>query len=1007
MGQTFWDPEWLAANVLNKINRWEYGRWNDLTTGSEISHVYFEDIRKRLWLLDGHHLAGQKPITETYESWMQIKWAYGDATELIDRQYADADGNIVTLEEGQTRWNVTNSAAQLGYQIADLTASIVDPGDLVFWDGDFTPTAEGSEYIPPLLFTASNGTAGYTNGNSLTPPIDRETGVFNTTYYALMPDPNYYHDWDPNAQTYLCGHWSEYLGAPREQHYNTVIPAHRYLPVCTDPKEQDWPLHCFDSSGGSWIWQIKDKVEIRQAILNNLPHISHYITDDVEDCRGDYLDHTGYDLLCRWAGAEGPATYMQSQNFGGSDSCNNYWGMYPYPPTTPYGLQGGHPPTAWNVRARKYEIADKEAWSEPKYDESYAAQISRVLEQHSNYYYPVNDDYINSWMLRNNTYDDASGTYTYGGSSPTDGTWDPLHNSEQSEYAMATDELWGCNGSHQELVLKVLGEEHYLWVLDFNSNTTFQHHDMIRGWWKGRFCGWSLEDLNTLYPWSTFCWRRIPRWAAGRYDKDSQDRWILYWAPELGTPPGHVENDARMPITQAMWDAMGDTGYRERYYRVVDLGAMFEEYFEKVGQYKEGTDFSEWGINYLDVPSTPSGLSWIDDNWEGGQRLPHPDNPSQTISHEAFVAYYTHPIEIARRDRGTYIERSMKYEMRAEHLQHMRHMLMVPRYYQIEPTYQISTCGTGGSNMIKGWGGLKPLGQIGGPYPTLCGGIVSDTAEEAVDLAIGICESIRKSPPPNTEAFENQTVYYDLGVTYNSQYQFWDYGQPRSWSSVWSAPGYGAVSDVGGWFAISKSYDYWAWTHPKELCGRDRGGCAVWDIHRSDACIVVPSNDLLPVGATLHLRMYTWCVNTGYWLPMPFECLGETIYPGEGIETHWLSVGVNPGGDSPWYYIKHLEGWTAQHRATYLSIYSPTTWFFSWDMDPPDSVWQRRTIKHHDIDDCSIYPDWMRGEDPEAAHDSDGDGNPDHKSPRDWRDDSHNDTPEFDEEPHVDDDGSW
>lgn len=1001
MSTTFWNPDWLEENILSKINSWEYFRWNNLDTGTEINHLAFEDIRRRLWLWE-HPTAGKKTIQEMYSSWGQIKWCYAEG-EGLDAQYQDENLNWVTLTEGY-RWNVTNGAAQLGHQIADTTASMIYPGQLTFWDGDFYV---GDKYIPPLLFTVDNGFSGYTNSNSLTPPINRTTGVIGNSYVSLTPDPNYYHDYDPNAGTKICGHWSKMPSPPpndQSYYYNTSISASRYLPQCTDPKEQDNPILCWDSAGGHWLWQITDKVELSQAYINNLPHVSHYVYDDNTDCRGKYDPHPGYDLICRWNGVQGPANFMFSQNFALSNTCGNFRGHIPWPWCNPYTLAQGHPSTGYNTRARRYEIAKDESWSEPKYDPSYWAQIERVLEQNAGHFYPVNSDFQTNWLRYNNTYDTYEGKYTYGGSSPTAGEYNANKYPEQEDYALATSDYWNCNGSHTELVLKILGDDHYVWVLDYNSKTTYQPHDMIRMWYVNYFCGATTEELERELPWGIFCWRRIPRWQMGRYDQDSEGRQVLYWSPELGTPPGHIEDDCRRPITQAQYDAIPDRlGYKERWYRVVDLNAMFAEYWEKVGYYDPSTDFSQWGLDQYDVPSTPEGLQWIDEHWVGGERLPHPENPSELISHEAWVAYYTHPKEVARRDMGTYYQRSLKYEISAEHIQHMRHMLMVPQYRQIEPSWAISTCSTGGSNMGKGFGGMKPLGPN---IDTICGGLRYPSYGEAFDAAVAICESIYKTPPQTTSQFNNQTVTLDVIGSYNSTYAYWDFGQPRSWSSAWSAPGRGATSDVGGWFGITKNVDITSWDRGREQCGETEGGFAAWDCHRGDACVVINDNSLIPDGARLYLRMYTLCYDNGYWAPMPIEAFGTSITPSAGLECHWLSVGVGSGTDGRWYYIKHGAGWQ-EHIGTWLQVYSNNTWFYHWDYEPPSWVWDRRTVHYHEVEDCSVYPAWMTGIDPDGEHDSDGDGVPDHNSPRDWRDDQDNDTPEWQEPPTLEDEGSF
>jgi hypothetical protein len=705
-------------------------------------------------------------------------------------------------------------------------------------------------------------------------------------------------------------------------------------------------------------------------------------------------------------GVQGPSNFMYSQNFGLQDTCGKFRGYIPWPRSTPFCLYQGHPPTEYYNRARKYTIGKDESWTEVKYDQSYWAQIERVLEQNTSYYYPVNESYKTNWLRKNNIYDNYEGKYIYGGSSPIEGEYNANKYSDQDDYALANSDYWNCNSSHQELILKILGIDYYVWVLDYNSVTTYQHYDMVRLWYKNYFCGVSIEELNRELPWSVFCWRRIPKWQMGRYDYDNEDRPILYWSAELGNPPGQIEDDYRMPITQEQYDAIPERlNYKDLWYRIVNLNDIFNTYFDKVGQYRDGTNFDQWGLNYLDVPNTPEGLTWINNNWYGGERLPHPEDSDTLISHEAWIVYHTHPTEVSRRDRDTYIERSLKYEIRAEQVKHMRHMLLIPQYKQIEPSWSISTNFTGGVNMIKGWGGMKPLGEIGGDYPTLCGGLRYNTYVEAFDAAAGIVESIYKSPPSTTTQFNNQIITLNNGQSFNSTYCFSDYGQPRSWNSCWNVPGQDTVGVDRGWFIIGKNVEINYMNRGRTLCGEGEndGGYAAWHCSRSDACIIINDNSIIPDGAILYGRIFTWVLNID---PMPFKAFDVSIYPNEGIENYWISVGVGEGDESRWYYINHMKGWTERIQ-TLISFHGNNNFFYKWDYEPPAFVWDRRTIYHHNITDCSIYPDWMKGIDLDGDNDSNSDGINDHHNPRNWRDDYKNDTPEFNDGPAVEDDGNY
>ncbi len=236
---------------------WEQADWLNLAAGDEISHLEFEDLRKRIWLCER----------------LSAGWRKLDSGDDI---FPDS----IPGGSGGTIWKY----------IGELQ---------IIWGGRYWTNWKDITWD-----AAVNGSARPPDNAHPSPNV----WVLKNTYFELAPNPNRYHHWDKNASRWYCnsaqrGSWL--FGNFRQ--WFVDVPSWRQLPQQTDPKEQHRPVVYQDT--GRIAWQYKSKVafdrkhitqpnslgalySVYNQIWDATIHRTHHILWS-ERCLGDQYWHQG------------------------------------------------------------------------------------------------------------------------------------------------------------------------------------------------------------------------------------------------------------------------------------------------------------------------------------------------------------------------------------------------------------------------------------------------------------------------------------------------------------------------------------------------------------------------------------------------------------------------------------------------------------------------------------------------------------------------------------------
>ena len=457
-------------------------------------------------------------------------------------------------------------------------------GEWDCWDGDFTTTPTShpdysgwttevqeqylidypARHIPAVLFTNGElncGGSGFTNIISNNPPIDRHTGNYSNAYWQRTAFDGAYYSWSPRvASKIVQGSIKRTQDSDPElsrcqNYYWTDIKADRFLPSCTDPKEQNNMAFCHNDGSyidGKYMFIYKGKVE----------YDKYHVSDPTNQ------------------GATGEISIFCCGSLN-----LNYRDWYSWPQRNSYGIldSKSHPPTKYDISSQRYVENTGEGgepYSEYKLSESYQSQAEYSIDT-GGWFLPVDSTYISNFLTFNNTYNDYNEEWTY-----PEG-WSPNKYSLQDPYESGSGSynqmFWNCNGSCFELFLKKAGR--FNWYLDFVYPPMWAVIKKRKI--EASISAGDLYDPN-WYPEPIACWRRT--WKEGFGKKNA-----LYWDSDWGNPPGYDGTDCRMWVSPDSYDLVMD-GF-ERYYKPVDISSILSQISDK---YAEASDINPSADTKLD-----------------------------------------------------------------------------------------------------------------------------------------------------------------------------------------------------------------------------------------------------------------------------------------------------------------------------------------------------------------------------------------------------------------------
>ena len=371
-----WDEaDWSA------LESYAYGRQQyllDHNAAPEINHLYFEDLRKIIWLYNNPMAGRIDPLDFPYVQ------HYGYSTPYT-----------------------------LKFAAGTRRVAKLDPEFGWIWWCNFEDIDEGEamETIqPPDRLRTVNAQTGENEWH------------FRNARWALMANPNRYHGWDKNSQAYLFDSLSV-----DNVRYQSDTQVQYFMPIQTDPKEHEWPvkfdpyMHDKDYPRISPHWhderigyQIKEKIAFNKGYVTQVSSLGavftswhfywDYDADSVKSMDGYGIKQDG-DFFCN-----------QYCNLGG------YLENHPGDSGID-GLSIGYDQVPQKGRSNYYYTYN------PKSHYGYQNQIERVTS-FAQWYVPVTDQWKANFAVH---YADSIAS-TYGG--------DPTRHPEYKSHAECESHLF-------------------------------------------------------------------------------------------------------------------------------------------------------------------------------------------------------------------------------------------------------------------------------------------------------------------------------------------------------------------------------------------------------------------------------------------------------------------------------------------------------------------------------------------------------------------------------------
>jgi len=373
--------------------------------GVEIHHENFEDIRKRLWIME-HLTAGKYPLD--YD------------TDFVFE-------SLPSEPPGDKDWS------DICYYVGELW---------VIWKGEY--------WVNWVDITYAYANAMRLGSNR--PPEDihpshNNEWFLSNAFWVIAPDPNRFHHWDSNSPRFYCssGQRGTKGGENPFRQWQYIDSANRHYPKQTDPAEIERPVHYTDT--GRDTLQTKNKRALSRYHITQPDTLGaiysawnyywdeealtivrhHHILKGEDSLQGNQYAHYYGDIL--------PGNTWNAL----TEARPRYKGGTSYPDNAQW---------SWDekfcdgLQNRIERICSKGNWIWPTWDGS--STDNNTDQQQA---------FQDNWLARA---DPTGETYPNG--------WNPVEYGLQPWYAKMDSEFWGCNESAFELILWLLGE--YDWYFD-------------------------------------------------------------------------------------------------------------------------------------------------------------------------------------------------------------------------------------------------------------------------------------------------------------------------------------------------------------------------------------------------------------------------------------------------------------------------------------------------------------------------------------------------------------
>jgi len=576
----------MTTDVFEKAN------W-PCRASDEISSDFFEDLRKRIWLIEGYPERGYKDIYTGRLVYTHTNWGLNDKPLL---HYAGPP-YCEPKEPGSLEVWFCNPVTGQVKRYSNYNWVYADYLSLTWW-GTYTETANPNEFSHFNIYAKSglDWSNCPVNKNGTTNPNWRE-----------VPDPNRYHHWDYNSGRWVIKHCQgdKYIS---NSSYDAKMPAHYWLPRQTDPLEQIQPTGTrqMDYDDPPVCERRHRPVEFKKAFIDQW-------------LAGQGLTSCGDG---KWSRCISANYYPRSHNGGGVHPLQqSIFGPYKAHPFDRRLAELGMSMGYWSRKMGNLQ------WGAAGIDDVVCAYQDRTAFTidsfgHSRYVSRAGSKYIEqfkkrweAWFGRGAWTDDT--TYSRGSVVTNDGTkyicitahnnaeveetepgvgadwadywatgvWRPDWFGEHCDWPQLGDDFWNENGSAFEMVLAQIGTYDWWWddvtpVMPNRRISAASTYTTYEARWREVWANIDVPGSGDpeLFPKPSGCWRRTWRYSMGKVIKEGGQEAAM-WPSELGDPREFFNiTKGQFIIDSARGINISDIDPPHRqYYQIVSVGKMLNK----------------------------------------------------------------------------------------------------------------------------------------------------------------------------------------------------------------------------------------------------------------------------------------------------------------------------------------------------------------------------------------------------------------------------------------------